>query len=172
MQHDNNLVKLHPLCAIFTALSSSLSMIQLLWRNPIIIIIIKLHSVVCCVKPIHWEDIEVIGGNGAKSRRAIGRKSNASNSLENYIFKNVSANISGSQWFRGTLHTDASYNTTLRNSLKDKCKREKVAGCIFILQNRWLHIAGIPGMHRFRRSEQGRWNRRERVEEMHEIALL
>lgn len=156
----------------FPALSSSLSMIQLLWRNPIIIIIIKLHSAVCCVKPIHWEDTEVIGRNGAKSRRAIGRKSNASNSLENCIFKNVSANISGSQWFRGTLHTDASYNTTLRNSLKDKCKREKVAGCIFILQNRWLHIAGIPGMHRFRRNEQERWNRRERVEEMHEIALL
>lgn len=110
----------------FPALSSSLSMIQLLWRNPIIIIIIinKLHSAVCCVKPIHWEDTEVIGGHGAKSRRAIGRKLNAPNSLENCIFKNVSANISGSQWFRGTLHTDAStaqpYVIAGRTSAKGK----------------------------------------------------
>lgn len=141
----------------FPALSSSLSMIQLLWRNPIIIIIIKLHSAVCCVKPIHWEDTEVIGGHGAKSRRAIGRKLNAPNSLENCIFKNVSANISGSQWFRGTLHTDASYNTTLRNSLKDKCKREKVAGCIFILQNKIddFILQEFPGCIDFAEANKG-----------------
>lgn len=141
----------------FPALSSSLSMIQLLWRNPIIIIIIinKLHSAVCCVKPIHWEDTEVIGGHGAKSRRAIGRKSNASNSLENYIFKNVSANISGSQWFRGTLHTDAStaqpYVIAGRTSAKGK--RLLVAFLFFKIDD--FILQEFPGCIDFAEANKG-----------------